>query len=414
MTLLLSLLLACADDPAKGRAPSEDFQSSESVRVLTPTNGETVTSPFVLTFEAGEDVRSVYLRSGSNMVVTSTTVTDGAGELIVTLAPGRHSLELYAEGARGGILSFHDLVVRVAAPEESWVTITSPTDGTTRATPVGFTFEASDNVETIELTVDGVLVGTTEPDRLYSVPLAATGDEQHAVARGYDLAGAFVGEDEIDFTPIDGTSPDASSMNDRVTARLATYPTDGSYGYYWPADGDWYGTTQDIEYLGEVVAEGDPEHRSYCVGLTFEVMMLSFLEVDAETGGDGWLNGVSVADLDDLRVDWFVRDLWGDGPGVALDNYGLGERVTDLEMVEPGDFIQFWRHSGSGHNAIFVGWERDPEDDAIIGVRYWSTQGSTDGVDYNEEFFGSSGSRIDPGYFYASRMWMPEDWAPWR
>jgi len=78
--------------------------------------------------------------------------------------------------------------------------------------------------------------------------------------------------------------------------------------------------------------------------------------------------------------------------------YGMGERVTDLESVRPGDFIQFWHHSGSGHNAVFIDWERAPENDAIIGVRYWSTQGSTSGVDYNEEFFGGQTREQDPIY----------------
>ena len=198
-----------------------------------------------------------------------------------------------------------------------------------------------------------------------------------------------------------------------MSERLETYPTDGSYAFWWPEDTDWYGTTQDIYYLDELVAYGDPEHRSYCVGLTFEVLMLSFLALDEASGGDGSLNGITVDDLTDFRIDWFVRDLWGDGPGPALEGYGLGERVTDPADVRPGDFIQFWRHSGSGHNAIFVDWERDPADDAIIGVRYWSTQGSTGGIGYNEEFFGSTGSRIHPSYFYAARMAMPEDWIPW-
>jgi hypothetical protein len=75
--------------------------------------------------------------------------------------------------------------------------------------------------------------------------------------------------------------------------------------------------------------------------------------------------------------------------------------------------LQFWRHSGSGHNNIFIDWETDG-DGTIIGVTYWSTQGSTDGVDYNTEYFGTSGSRIDPNSFFAGRARMPVDWEPWR
>jgi hypothetical protein len=410
MTLLLVLLAACTDEPRK---PHDGLPNDTSVRVLVPANGASVESPFVLSFEAGPDVHSVRLDRGVTTIVAPTPVEDGAGELLVDIDPGRWTFTLAAEDASGSRLSTHEVVLRVIEVEESFVTITSPREGATLPAPISFTFEASADVASIEVAIDGAVVGSTVPDRLFTVPLDGRADPYVAEARAYDDEGALLASDEVAFTATAATVPDVSAFNTYVVDRLATYPTDGSYGYYWPEDGDWYGTTQDLWYLDELVAPGDPEHRSFCVGLTWELLMLSFTEIDAASGGDGSLNGLSIDDLVDFRIDWFVRDLNGDGPGVALEGYGLGERVTDLERVQPGDFIQFWRHSGSGHNAIFIDWERDPEDDAIIGVRYWSTQGSTSGVGYNEEFFGSSGSRIDPGYFYASRMAMPEDWIPW-
>lgn len=408
----LLLLFACAADEAP-KAPNANFQGRESVRVLTPTNGESVESPFVLTWSAGADVAALHLEANGEGVVGATALDPEAGELVVELEPGRQELALVGEDADGAEIDRHALVVRVIDGDESWLTITSPSNGAVLPTPIAFTFEASDDVVSVDLVVDGEVVGEGVPGEVLSVAFDATGDAVYATAKGYDAAGELVATDAVNFAAEAGTEVELSDFNERVVDRLEGYPTDGSYGYYWPDDTDWYGTTQDIRYRGQLVAEGDSQHRSYCVGLTFEVLMMSFTELDEEVGGDGTFNDMTVDDLDTFRVDWFVRDLYGDGPGEALDNYGVGSRVTDWDDVRPGDFVQFWRHSGSGHNVIFVDWERDPEDDAIIGFRYWSTQGSTDGISYNEEYFGSSGSRVNPSYFYASRVAMPEDWLPW-
>jgi hypothetical protein len=64
-----------------------------------------------------------------------------------------------------------------------------------------------------------------------------------------------------------------TSANDLVLATLAAYPLDGSYAYWWPDDVDWGGNPHDIYYLGRMFSPGDPERRSYCVGMTFEVFM---------------------------------------------------------------------------------------------------------------------------------------------
>jgi hypothetical protein len=134
------------------------------------------------------------------------------------------------------------------------------------------------------------------------------------------------------------------------------------------------------------------------------------LDTDYDLGGD--LNGVSFDELYELRTDWYVRDLYGMGIVDAMDNYGIGQRVSSWDDVQPGDIIQFWRHSGSGHNAIFIGWEVDGNGE-VTGFTYWSTQGSTDGIGYNDEYFGTSGSRVDPSFFFAGRLAPPEDWSPW-
>ena len=140
--------------------------------------------------------------------------------------------------------------------------------------------------------------------------------------------------------------------------------------------------------------------------------MRAFDQADRMTGGDGSLNGMTEDDLDDFRVLWFIVNINGDENVDALEDYGLGERVTDLEDAQPGDVVQFWRNSGSGHNNIFIEWERSGSGD-IIGLTYWSTQGSTDGIGYNTEYFGASGSTINPSYVFIARPYMPDQWLPW-
>ena len=220
----------------------------------------------------------------------------------------------------------------------------------------------------------------------------------------------MVASDQIEITVIDDTVVVDSDWNAVMLELIETYPTDGTYTYDWTDAGD--GTTMDIIYDGEVVAEAGPGKTCFCCGLTFELYMRSFAQIDASLGGDGLLNGMSVDDVFQFRRDWFVRDLWGDGPGLGFTNYGLGEPVLRWSEALPGDPVQFWRFSGSGHSVIFIDWVTD-SDDVIVGIDYWSTQNSTDGVGYQTEYFGTGGSDLDPAHFYLARAWMPHDWLVW-
>ncbi len=405
MTILIPALFACAapvDEPGR-------FAGADAVQITSPANGDRVESPFTLEWTAGANVASVELLADGR---PADLVRTGTSSMVVDLGAGSWKLELVGLGARGAELSRYPITVRVADPAvESWVTITSPADGAEIPNPVTFAVDTSADVDRVELYADGWLLGEAR-DGLLTTTFEGTGYARNIEARAWS-DDAMVATDAMTFTVAPGTDPPSTDMNERIVRFMAEYPTDGTNGYYWPEGDVWHGTTRDVWYLGERVAEGDPYGRCFCVGLTWEVFMRAFDEADRATGGDGSLNGMSVSDLDTFRVDWFVRELLGAGPADALDHFGLGGRVTDWDAVAPGDFIQFWRHSGSGHNAIFVGWEHDG-DGAVIGFRYWSTQSSTDGIGFNEEYFGSSGSRVDPAYFFAARAAAPEDWIGWR
>jgi hypothetical protein len=228
-------------------------------------------------------------------------------------------------------------------------------------------------------------------------------------ALGYDAEGGLVATDLIEITAEEPSTAPDSAFNAVVLRHIDEIMEGveaGEYGgYYWPDTGSWGGNPDDIDYLGDLFAPGDSARRSYCVGITLQVFMQSWQELEGEEAD---LNGIPFEELYEFRTDWYVRELYGSGVVEALENYGVGDRVSRLEDIQPGDFLQFWRHSGSGHNNIFIDWER--EDGEIIGLTYWSTQGSTDGPGYHSEYFGSSGSSIDPAFFFAGRVREPADW----
>ena len=328
------------------------------------------------------------------------------------MANGTHKLSLIGLNEHGASVAEHGLTVQVVTDEDdSWVMFTSPADLSTPTNPVRFTVSASADIDSVEIEADGWLLGEIEPSQVLTYEFTGTGTPRDIEVLAYD-DGEFVASDTIQITVQPGTTPTTSDFTTLVAEILTTYPTEGSYDYYWPSSGDWAGNPNDIFYLSSLFAEGDPQQRSYCVGLTFEVFMRAFDEINAEVGGDGTINGIPFSELYEFRTDWYVRDLYGAGIVDAMENYGIGELITDWDDVREGDIVQFWRHSGSGHNVIFIDWVTDGAGNRT-GFEYWGTQGSTDGIGYTSESFGSNGSTVDPNYFFPGRLWMPENWEAW-
>jgi hypothetical protein len=197
----------------------------------------------------------------------------------------------------------------------------------------------------------------------------------------------------------------ASGLSEAVAHVMDTYPVDGSFGYYWPEDdGVWWGTTRDIRYLGELVSPGDPEHRSHCVGLTWEVAMAV---LQAQVGESEPINGLTQEDILELRADWFVRERLGVGAAAALERYGVGDLVP-LSELRRGDFLQFWTYGGSGHSAIFDSWIMHGA--RVTAMRYWSTHPGIGAIGYTTEMIG--GRHIDPDQIYGARIASPKNWRP--
>lgn len=189
--------------------------------------------------------------------------------------------------------------------------------------------------------------------------------------------------------------PAAGEFNPIVLEVIARYPTDGTHRYHWPKQGGWKGNTKDLEYGGEVFAAGDPEGRCYCCGLTFEVLIDAWRVWCARNGRAWRVGDLDVAGVRKLQRQWFGSAADRSCLHTALVENDLGFRVTDWKDARPGDFVQLWRENGSGHSVVFLGWERehDRDDGRITGIRYWSTQGATDGIGARTESFEANAGR---------------------
>ncbi|MFM8980163.1 MAG: hypothetical protein ACKOSS_06850, partial [Planctomycetia bacterium] len=188
-----------------------------------------------------------------------------------------------------------------------------------------------------------------------------------------------------------GPAPD-EALNPWVLAVLRSYPTDGTHRYHWPKDepgrpAPWRGNARTLYLEGEVLSAGDPEGRCHCSGLTFEVFVQAWQAREREAGRPARVGRLDLAGLRHLQQQWFGSPEDLSTLRTALVENGLGVEVHDLEQARPGDFVQLWRHGGSGHAAIFLAWER-AADGSRAGLRYWSTQRSTDGIGERVERFG--------------------------
>ena len=189
-------------------------------------------------------------------------------------------------------------------------------------------------------------------------------------------------------------------FNDYVVSMMKSYPTDGTHQYYWPSSGGWSGNTRDLYYRGALFAKGDSFGRCYCCGLTFEVFFRAY---EAYCKAKGWpfvINNFDSSALSKFKGQWFGSD--GNRKTLlnAIVSNNLGRGIS-FEQAKLGDFVQLWRNNGSGHSVIFVEWVKNGQ--TITGVKYWSTQSSTNGIGYRIEYFGGS-SGMDPNQFYIARV----------
>lgn len=208
-------------------------------------------------------------------------------------------------------------------------------------------------------------------------------------------------------TPAAAVAP--ASFNERTLEIARSYPTDGTHGYWWPKgdEAQYDGCSADIFLDGQRVMKGEEGKRTYCCGWTLEVFAKAYQEWAAKKPAAA--RPLAAKDFDEFKRLWFVESLNGPGPSAALVKYKMGREIP-AEQARPGDFVQIWRTPNdkgktTGHSVIFVDWVRD-EAGKTIGIRYLSTQTSTNGIAENVENYGPDGG-INAEKTYFARVELP-------
>jgi len=169
---------------------------------------------------------------------------------------------------------------------------------------------------------------------------------------------------------------------------------------------NYNGVTTNLYYQGRLLLRAHPSgnRASHCTGITFEVFFKAMQERNKGLGLDpNDFNGMTWDELFDFVLLWYKA--FGAGNSscvVAVERYGIGRGITNLEDTRAGDFIQFSRNNYTGHIGVFIEWRRDGCG-RIIGFTYWSSQGSTGGISFNTEYFIPHG-RVLTNHVYIARI----------
>lgn len=205
-----------------------------------------------------------------------------------------------------------------------------------------------------------------------------------------------------------------SELNNYVLSVLPSYEG-GKYPYLLNNDYNHYnGVTENIFYKGSLIAKANPDgsKSSHCVGLTYEVFVKAMKERNIEAGiSPENFNNMNINNMKDFMLTWYAAQgtskLQGDQLAGAIVKYGLGTQIKRLEDAKAGDFIDFSRVK-SGHTAVFINWLKDSKGN-ITGFKYWSTQESTNGIAYKEEYFsdnpvGDTNGAVNRNQLYIGRV----------
>jgi hypothetical protein len=200
--------------------------------------------------------------------------------------------------------------------------------------------------------------------------------------------------------------PSLPEPNRSVVRTLLGYPRDGTHRYFWPKKSDsvhYDGSTTDILLQRVPVMAGEPQGRTFCCGLTLEVLC----RVLADAGDVG--DRITSDTAPDLRELWFCREINSPGPEDALTSFGIGRKVLRPDKAMPGDFVQIWRANRSGHSVILVDWAYD-RSGRRVGIHYWSTQPGTDGIAFATELFATGGKGVLIDKTGIARLEPPSKW----
>lgn len=195
------------------------------------------------------------------------------------------------------------------------------------------------------------------------------------------------------------------SLNKKMAEHYKTYPTDGTFTYLWSGGG--YGVTQNIYYKGSLIAPKPSGNTTYCSGLAFDCAITAFNEYNTANGHTS-IGTMTVSQMNSFRLVWYGVTDAEKLAALAIPQYNVGLEITDFEEAQEGDSVQLWRTSGSGHNPLFISWIRNSSSE-IIGMRYWGSQGSTNGIGIRNEYFTEGGGTVMKSRTYLGRFRKPRD-----
>ena len=153
-------------------------------------------------------------------------------------------------------------------------------------------------------------------------------------------------------------------INDLIMQLIDEYPTDGTHPYDWVPGTT--GVTRDLVHNGTRILRASKGLTNYCSCITFELWVRAVSER---------LN-VPTEEMRKLRALWFIiNPKKRKGPAELAPTYG---EEINIKQALPGDFVQIWRKSGSGHTVVFI-------NHLLHGLGYWSSQPSTNGLGYRVE-----------------------------
>ncbi|MEL7565003.1 MAG: hypothetical protein AAGU27_08995 [Dehalobacterium sp.] len=187
-----------------------------------------------------------------------------------------------------------------------------------------------------------------------------------------------------------------TTLNNYVLDVIKTY-AGGYYPYLLNNDyANYNGVTENLCYQDKVLSKANPagNKASFCSGITFEAFFKAMQKrnKDLNLSPDDF-NGMSYDQLFDFMLIWYVANgnKKTNNVSIAVEKYGIGKSITNLENARAGDFIDISREDNSGHTVVFLNWLRD-ESGRIIGLKYWSSQESTNGISEKEEYFNVTDS----------------------
>lgn len=188
------------------------------------------------------------------------------------------------------------------------------------------------------------------------------------------------------------TACHAADSNPAVLEAAQGFADGGGYREDWSGG---TGSPVEVKHKGAVIVKKD-DGGTYCNGFTFATVI-------KVVGEAGLLNDKTVAQLRAFQRTWYgtTRESAEEQCAKAVGELGVGRKVS-ADEAKAGDFVQFWRSNNTGHSAVFLGWIE--EEGKRVGLRYRSSQGSTNGIGDMREKFEANGGKVKPARIYFGRL----------